>query len=303
MIQHPKNSRKPQAPESPRRALPFDRPFQNVLRATTASVAALAITASAGAQVSEDFETFSSGSFTSTGDWTISTDPLQGPRTAEITTSGLDFKNSAYDIKGGNRALQLNLDATGQTPEPSDDFALFDFSSTPVGADGDTVEFQFLFQQTSIGGGFFTNIGVTGDVTAPRPSRFSSSSVTLRGTTQGRIWDSSGNRTPNNTSRNFSDGSTHLAIGRVTFDSAGDETYELWIDPTSTDLSTLTPSAVVTSDMGVTAFEGLGVFPNDDNNQTLTIDEFSVAVIPEPSVAGSLVGILALSLIGLRRRR
>lgn len=133
------------------------------------------------AQITLDFESETVDPFTTGGDWTISEDTLQGSRTAEITSTGLSFSNGAYNITGGNRALQLNLPDTGQGGnEPTDDFALYDFSSTPVGADGDIVEFQFLFKQDK-DSGFFANIGVTGDVAAARPSRFSSSSVTLRG--------------------------------------------------------------------------------------------------------------------------
>lgn len=89
----------------------------------------------------------------------------------------------------------------------------------------------------------------------------------------------------------------------MTFDSSGDETYEMWIDPTSTDLTSLTPSATVTADMGVTAFEGLGIFANDSDNGTLTIDEFSVAVVPEPSFFATLFGLAAVAFLGLHRRR
>lgn len=214
------------------------------ITATTLAFATLFATTQASGQVIEDFESFADGSFTTTGDWTINDgDADQGSRSAEVV-DGLSFDNGTYNINGGNRALQLNLPEADGT-DPANDFAVFDFSSTPVGADGETIEFRYLFQASNEPS--FLNFGVSGDATADRPSRTSSAALALRGDEQARIWDSGGTSTSELTG-DISDGETHLAIGRVTFDANGDETYQLWIDPTSTDLDSLTPNAIVTTD-------------------------------------------------------
>lgn len=54
--------------------------------------------------------------------------------------------------------------------------------------------------------------------------------------------------------------------------------------------------------MGTTQFEAWGFFPNGNENNSLTVDEFSVAVIPEPSTAAAFAGLAALGLVLLRRR-
>ena len=261
-----------------------------------------------GAQVTEDFESFSDGAFTTTGDWTINDgDADQGSRTAEILNTGLDFSNSAFNINGGSRSLELNLEGTGETDDPANDFAVFDFSSTSInGSDGDVVEFQYLFNKDSTNS--FTNIGVGGDVSAARPSRTSSAGFVAAVTggineNRARIWDGSQDAT-NIDIADFNDGTTHLVAGEITLNAGGDETFDLWVDPTSTNLSTLTPTASVTADMETTSFEALGFFANENGNGTLTVDQFQAQVVPEPSTYASIMGVFALvGISALRMRR
>ena len=111
-------------------------------------------------------------------------------------------------------------------------------------------------------------------------------------------------------------GQTHLLIGRIDWNSTGNETVTLWVDPSNV-TSEGAAGAFYLSTSGFELTAITGVRPFVGNNATgfpavsANFDEFrlggswesvtSLAVVPEPTSA-VLLGVGALSLFALRRR-
>jgi hypothetical protein len=111
-------------------------------------------------------------------------------------------------------------------------------------------------------------------------------------------------------------GQTHLLIGRIDWNSSGNETVTLWVDPSNVTSEGAAGGAYLsTSGFELTAITGVRPFVG--NNATgfpavsANFDEFrlggtwesvtSLAVVPEPTSA-ALLGVAALGLLALRRR-
>ena len=115
-------------------------------------------------------------------------------------------------------------------------------------------------------------------------------------------------------------GQTHLLIGRIDWNAAGNETVTLWVDPSNvTSEGAAGASYVSTSAFELTAITAVRPFVgnaatvggNPVPGASANFDEFrlggswesvtSLAVVPEPTSA-ALLGVGALSLLALRRR-
>lgn len=104
------------------------------------------------------------------------------------------------------------------------------------------------------------------------------------------------------------DQNVHLVIGRVTFDSDGNETVSFTLNPNS--LTENTNSwTTISRNLGVTEFNTFGVFANRNANGTLALDNIAIAdtwnaiAVPEPSTYAAILGLLALGVVAYRRRR
>ena len=110
----------------------------------------------------------------------------------------------------------------------------------------------------------------------------------------------------------LSGGATHLLLFRLTIDraSGGDDTVDLWADPTATSVSGLgTPTASVTANLLDGADDQLSQFDFTGSDGSYQLDEFAIGEtfndvtgIPEPA-SFMLLLLGGLAVIGRRRRR
>lgn len=259
--------------------------------------------ANASILIVDDFESYAEGALTG-GDWTVSEN--YGTATAAVQAGGLSYTNGEISFDGGNRHLLLTLPSYSGS-DASDDFIKKTFAAQTGGTDS-TVYFRYTFQQVSTDGRDFINIGMSGNDEAARPSRTSSAALVLRpsGQNQYRAWDVAGGRTES--SDMGVDQNVHLVIGRVTFDSDGNETVSFTLNPNS--LTENTNSwTTISRNLGVTEFNTFGVFANRNANGTLALDNIAIAdtwnaiAVPEPSTYAAILGLLALGVVAYRRRR
>jgi len=262
----------------------------------------LTITASLqlpAAVIHYDFESLS-GNIDGVDGWSV--DRTNTTATV-LTTGGLSYTGGDISINGGNRHLSLSMPAGDVANALQKSFTL------SGQGDGSTVYFSFLYQASAASSSEFA---ISGLANGP-DMRDSGAVLADRTTPQARLYDASQNSgTATAIAGGLGNDTTYFLVGRVTFNSSGDEEFDLILDPTSTDEATAFASPnTVSRDIGVTAFDQFGVLASGANAGTKLYDEIrignsyaEVIAVPEPQTALlAVIGATLVLLASNRRRR
>jgi len=224
-----------------------------------------------------------------------------------VVAGGLSYNNDSISISGGAYRAQSNVVVDAATPLAVNSFASqsgevwFSFTMQVVGTPNTASRYWFWVSDTTS-----INTGMTGAVGA---------TVAGNNTIYSEIRTIS-TSTNQASSHNVAGGQTYFLVGRLSkegpaIDSNVYDRMELWVNPTSTTLSDPTVSnragSAVTG--GITYFGLTGVATAADlawdnlRVGTTQADVLDVYAIPEPSTYAALVGLAALGLVTLRRRR
>lgn len=168
------------------------------------------------------------------------------------------------------------------------------------GADGTTLYYSFLMQAPEVGTGKRALLQLTGNSGGNRiflgiwPDATTFSIGNANGGTA-------------NTSVTAAANTTYLLVARIDF-ASGNDTVNLWVNPTLNGIEPATADATMTNYDLVGGFQQLAF--RYDGNSTMLFDEFrmgetfaDVTPVPEPSTYALLGGLAALGLVYLRRRK
>lgn len=230
-----------------------------------------------------------------------------GAVTREITSASLDYTSTASFATAGNK-VTLNPTGTattgighnlGQTVDSGDFY--FSFLSQSLTTSARTLAFTlyngtnelYSVGQAGISGGA-TNSG--GNIAITTSANIGSASLVSASVPVA-----------------FGNGVTHFFVGKIGFDSGGNETISLWLDPT--DVSVQGAPYISTAAFNILQVTGFRIFAGGNSAgfpvARGNFDELrfgstwesvtSAAAIPEPSTWTVLVGACAIGFAAIRR--
>lgn len=228
--------------------------------------------------------------------------------TSEVTAGGLSYSSGDININGGSMALTVipnnNHDPLlnrGFTSSSDTDvwFSLL-LNQSVKGVSSSTFWDYFAFQVGN--GGDNANEGAIGQLNN------NGSVFGARATLSGN------NRATTDSSATINIGTTYLLVGRLSKSDTNYDSISLWVNPDSiTDPGAANATAVY--DIGINTVTNFSMrsflfSPPTDNPSEFIIDEVrigtdygSVVAVPEPSVYASVLGLLGLVLVFIRRRK
>jgi len=278
---------------------------------------------------SQDFESLVSGSLSGQAGFTS----VYETGTTSVTTSGgQSYSNGSVTVPGGNNEATIDAAPPSGSNNSNNNWALTNTFATQTG--GSTVYFSLAMSWSSLStastvffaltnsetnspalgksGGFILNGLGTGNSTVLGGGRIRNSGSGDQG--QSTASTSASSNYPgfgnNTTSTQFIVGSlSHVGVGS---DGSDYDTLQLWIDPSSTTLST--PNVTISYDMGTSSLSTFYLFTGsaDSRFEVINVDNIEigttaadvledVTAVPEPTSWALLLGGVAL-LDGARRK-